>query len=66
MGFFRGHPRAASVIADEQATVYVMPRSAYERLIKDDPALGAVFLAFIVRALSDRVEFANAEIAALL
>lgn len=66
MGFFRGLARAASVVADERATVYVMSRRSYERLVAMEPALGAAFLAFIVRALSDRVEFANAEIAALL
>ena len=66
MGFFRGVPRAASVIADGPTVVYVLTRERYTRLLADDPELGALFLQFIVRVLSDRVAFANKEIAALL
>ena len=66
MGFFRGQPRAASVMAEEPAVVYVMTRAAYARLLADAPGLAAAFLEFVVRALSDRVEAANREITALL
>ncbi|MGE0768188.1 MAG: SulP family inorganic anion transporter [Hyphomicrobiaceae bacterium] len=66
MGFFRGQPRAASVIAEEPAVVYVLTRAAYERLRDRDPALCATVLQFVVRALSDRLEAANREIGALL
>jgi SulP family sulfate permease len=66
MGFFRALPRAASVIAERPSIVYVMTRRAYEAMLAQEPELGARFLQFIVRALSERVEFANREIAALL
>ena len=66
MGFFRGVPRAASVIADGPTGVFVLTRQRYTQLLAQDPELGAVFLQFIVRVLSDRVAFANKEIAALL
>lgn len=66
MGFFRGQPRAASVVAEEAAVVYVMSRVAYMRLVASEPALATTFLEFVVRALSDRVETANREITALL
>lgn len=66
MGFFRGLPRAAAVVAEERAVVYVLRREAYEALKATEPELCAVFLEFIIRALSDRVEIANREIAALL
>ncbi len=66
MGFFRGVPRAASVIADGPTVVFVLTRQRYTQLLAQDPELGAVFLQFIVRVLSDRVAFANKEIAALL
>ena len=33
--------------------------------MKEEPEVGAAFLEFIVRALSDRLEFANSGIAAL-
>jgi SulP family sulfate permease len=66
MGFFRGSPRAASVVAEEPALVYVLTRQAYMRLLAEEPRLAAEFLHFVVRALSDRVEAANREITALL
>ncbi|MEZ5817161.1 MAG: SulP family inorganic anion transporter [Hyphomicrobiaceae bacterium] len=66
MGFFRHSPRAASVIAEEPAVVYVLTRKAYERLLSTEPALCAAVLQFVVRALSDRLESANREIGALL
>jgi SulP family sulfate permease len=66
MGFFRRQPRAASVIAEEPAVVYVLRRPAYERLLGTDPELCAIVLQFVVRALSDRLEAANREIGALL
>lgn len=66
MGFFRRQPRAASVIAEEPAVVYVLTRQAYERMLEADPMLCAVVLQFVVRAMSDRLEAANREIGALL
>jgi SulP family sulfate permease len=66
MGFFRRKPRAASVIAEEPAVVYVLTRTAYERLLATEPALCATVLQFVVRAMSDRLEAANREIGALL
>lgn len=66
MSFFRGAPRAASVVADGPTVVFALTRAKYKQLLADDPELGALFLQFIVRVLSDRVAFANKEIAALL
>ena len=66
MGFFRRLPRPASVVAEEPATIYVLSRTAYERLLREEPHLCAAFLHFVVRALSDRVEAADREITALL
>jgi SulP family sulfate permease len=66
MGFFRGQPRAASVVAEEAALIYVMTRQAYDRLAREDPALCGRFLELVVRILANRVEAANREIAALV
>ena len=66
MGFFRGLPRTASVIAEEPTLAYVLTRTAYARLLAEEPRLAAELLQFVVRALSDRVEAANREITALL
>ncbi len=66
MSFFRGVPRAASVVADGPTVVFALTRAKYNQIISEEPELGALFLQFIVRVLSDRVAFANKEIAALL
>jgi SulP family sulfate permease len=65
MGFFRGRPRTASVVPEQGAVIYTLSRTSYERMMKEEPEVGAAFLEFIVRALSDRLEFANSGIAAL-
>ncbi|MGE3066370.1 MAG: SulP family inorganic anion transporter [Hyphomicrobiaceae bacterium] len=66
MGFFRGTARAASVSAETDAVVYTLTRASYERLVAEQPELGASFHRFIIRVLADRVAFANQEIAALV
>ena len=66
MGFFRDRARTATVRAERATVLYVMTRACYDAMSTENPALGTLFLEFIVRALSDRVEFANAEIAALI
>jgi SulP family sulfate permease len=65
MGFFRGNLRRATVTVEGNSLVYTLTRSAYGRLCVEEPALAAAFLEFIVRALADRLEFANRGIAAL-
>ena len=66
MGFFRHRPRAASVAAQDDAVLYTLTRERMDRMLKEEPELGRSFLEFIIRALSDRVDFANREIAALI
>ncbi len=66
MGFFRQRPRAASVIAQDDVILYTLSRADMDRMIGAEPELGKAFLEFIIRTLSDRVEFANREIAALV
>ena len=66
MGFFRKGVRTASVVSEGDAIVYTLTRGTMERMLAEEPDLAAQFLQFIIRALSDRVEFANREIAALV
>jgi SulP family sulfate permease len=66
MGFYRQVPRTASVIAEEPSVVYRMTREAFDRMQAQDPAAASVFHKLIIRLLSDRLEFANREISALL
>ncbi len=66
MGFYRQVPRTASVVAEEPSVVYRLTREAFDRMQNEDAAAASVFHKLIIRLLSDRLEFANREIAALL
>jgi SulP family sulfate permease len=66
MGFFRGVPRAASVIAEGPTVIYRLTREAFEKMQAEDPTAAGAFHKLIIRLLSDRLEFANREISALL
>jgi SulP family sulfate permease len=66
MGFYRGVPRAASVIAEEPTVIYRLTRDAFEKMQAEDPAAAAALHKLIIRLLSDRLDFANREISALL
>ena len=66
MGFFRKAPRAAAVIAEQPSIVYRLTRKSFARMQQQDPKAAAAFYQLIVRVLSDRLEFANREIAALI
>jgi SulP family sulfate permease len=65
MGFFRSAPRAANVEAESDTVLYTLSRSGYQRMQQENPQLAAAFLQFIIRAMADRIDFANREIAAL-
>ena len=66
MGFYRQVPRTATVIAEEPSVVYRLTREAFDRMQAQDPTAASVFHKLIIRLLSDRLEFANREISALL
>lgn len=59
MGFFRGLPRGASIAAESAAVIYTLTADRFAALKSRDPATAAAFLELIVRALSNRLEFAN-------
>jgi SulP family sulfate permease len=65
MGFFRALPRGATIAAESAATLYTLSAERFLLLKTEEPAIAAAFLEFIVRALSDRLAFANQGIAAL-
>jgi SulP family sulfate permease len=66
MGFYRGVPRTAHVIAEGPTVVYRLTREAFDRMQAEDPTAAGAFHKLIIRLLSDRLEFANREISALL
>jgi SulP family sulfate permease len=66
MGFYRHVPRTASVIAEVPTVVYRLRSEAFDKMQADDPEAAAALHKLIIRLLSDRLEFANREISALL
>jgi SulP family sulfate permease len=66
MGFYRGVPRTAHVIAEGPTVIYRLTRDAFDKMQEEDPAAAAALHKLIIRLLSDRLEFANREISALL
>jgi SulP family sulfate permease len=66
MGFYRHMPRTANVVAEEPTLVYRLTRDAFDQMQEKDPAAAAALHKLIIRLLSDRLEFANREISALL
>jgi SulP family sulfate permease len=66
MGFFRKAPRVAAVVAEQPTVIYRLTRKGFERMQAEDPKVAAAFYRLIVRVLSDRLEFANREISALV
>lgn len=66
MGFYRQVPRGAAVIAERPSVLYRLTRQAFETMRKKDPQLASAFDRMIIRLLSDRLDFANKEISALI
>jgi SulP family sulfate permease len=66
MGFYRGVPRTAHVIAEGPTVIYRLTREAFDKMQEEDPTAAGAFHQLIIRLLSDRLEFANREISALL
>lgn len=66
MGFFRGQKRSASVIANGDVVVYTLTRDQYQRMQREMPDLAQQFLVYLIKILSDRLEFANGAVASLL
>jgi CRP-like cAMP-binding protein len=65
MGFFRALPRAATIAAEGPVLIFTLSRANLARLQSEHPAIYEAFLQFVIRALSDRLELAHKEIAAL-
>jgi len=66
MGFYRHMPRTANVVAEGPTIAYRLTRDAFDRMQEKDPEAAAALHKLIIRLLSDRLEFANREISALL
>jgi len=53
-------------VAEEPTVVYRLTQKAFDQMQAEDPTAAAALHKLIIRLLSDRLEFANREISALL
>ena len=65
MGLYRHVARSASVVAEEDTTVFAFDRAALEQLEREAPSLALAFHATIVKMLSDRLSFENSLLSVL-
>ena len=65
MALFTGAPRSASAVITEGGLLYSFDRKAHEALSKSNPRAATAFNALIVRIMSERLERANRQVAAL-
>lgn len=63
MGFFSGARRSATVIADTDAVVYELTQSALNRMLTARPDAMSAVQRMVIRTLTERLTFANAQIA---
>lgn len=66
MGFFRNQTRSASVSAITPVLLYTLTRDAYERMQQENPVTAHRFLMYLIRVLSDRLEFTNGALTSVL
>lgn len=62
MSLFDGEPRSASVYADEETAVLVLTKDKLDRMIRENPALGAKLLLMLSKTLSQRLRLTNGKL----
>lgn len=65
MGFFRCSVRSATVSSEGPTDLFTLTRANFELMRRERPDLASAFDDFIIRTISDRVDSANSEIAAI-
>ena len=65
MGLITGRPRSATIAAEADSVLYELTAEAYERIKREQPALGQALLGYIVSVMSDRLNFANRAVGVL-
>jgi len=65
MGFFRRSVRSATVSSEGPTILFTLTRDGFEQMRRERPDLALAFYDFVVRALSDRIDSRDREVAAL-
>ena len=62
MGLITGQPRAATVVAENKANIFVLPKIKFEVLMKKYPDIGFIIYRNIIQILSQRLEGTNKQL----
>jgi SulP family sulfate permease len=65
MGLIAHKPRSGTIQAETASVLYELPLEAYERIKRENPALGQALLAYITEVMAERLSFANRVIGVL-
>jgi SulP family sulfate permease len=65
MGLIAHKPRSGTLQAETASILYELPLDAYERIRRENPALGQALLAYVTEVMAERLSFANRVIGVL-
>jgi SulP family sulfate permease len=65
MGLIAHKPRSGTIKAEAPSVLYELPLESYERIRRENPALGQALLAYITEVMAERLSFANRVIGVL-
>jgi sulfate permease, SulP family len=65
MGLITGRPRSATMEAEDDSILYVLPRAAFDRINTDHPALSRALLTYTISVMAERLRFATNVISVL-
>jgi sulfate permease, SulP family len=59
MGLITRQPRSATIQAERLSVLYELSANAYERIMRENPALSHALLTYVVAVMSERLNFAS-------
>jgi sulfate permease, SulP family len=65
MGLITRRPRSATIQAESRSVLYELTVDAYEKIKREQPALGQALLSYVISVMSERLAFANRAISVL-
>jgi len=65
MGLITRRPRSATIQAETESVLYELTADAFERIRREQPALGQALLSYVVGVMAERLSFANRAVGVL-
>jgi SulP family sulfate permease len=59
MGLITGSLRSATIQAEADSVLYVLSRSSFDRISRENPLLSQAFLTYVITVMADRLRFAS-------